>query len=123
MAKKKSTKRSKKVWTKELVLADWLGPLEKALGKNKTLSPAIFTNFEAPLLAKIDSRLQNPKHDYNKDRKNVRVVARTIGKFCKVLTGPAKVVPLGVFELVFKACQLYHLCPSPGPGGGKWCDI
>ena len=109
----------KKVWTKEKVLEDWMGPLQKGLGTKK-LSPAVFAAFEAKLLGIIDKRLQDPKSDYNNDRKNTRVVAKAIGKFCKELTG-GTTVQLGVFEKVFAACELHPKCPG-GPGSGKWCS-
>ena len=118
--KKSSSKKKPKVWTKEDVLADWMGPLQKGLGSKK-LSPAVKATFEAQLLKTIESRLQNPANDYNKDRKNVRTVAKALGKICKELTGPAAVVQLAVFEVSFAASQLHHKCPSTG-GSGKWCS-
>ena len=109
-----------KVWTKEEVLADWLKPLKKGLGR-KRLAKSVFENFENPLLEHIQKKLDNKKNDYNKDRKNARAVARTMGRFCKELSG-GSVVQFGVFKAVFIACKLHHRCPG-GAGSGKWCDI
>jgi hypothetical protein len=110
----------KKTWTKEQVLADWLGPLKDKLGSKK-LAPIIHTTFEPLLLANIQKKLDDKKNDYNADRANARAVARAVGKFCKELTGGSE-VQLGVFQSVFKTCQLHHKCPGGG-GSGKWCDI
>ena len=95
-------------------------PLKAGLGR-KRLAQSVFDNFEKPLLANIQLKLDDKKNDYNEDRANARAVARTIGKFCKELAG-GTVVQLGVFKAVFIACKVHHRCPGGG-GSGKWCDV
>jgi hypothetical protein len=117
MAKKR--KKKAKVWTKEKILADWKKALKKGL-KTKKLDPAIAAQFTAPLLAKIQQRLDQ-NHDYNKEGANTRAVGKTLGTICRMLTN-GTIVPLAVFEASFKACKLHPKC-HVGGGGGQWCNV
>lgn len=113
--------RSKpKVWTKEQILADWKKSARAGLGDAKRLSKDVTDKFDPLLLAKIETRLKEGRN-YNKEGVRTRAVARAVGKFCKELTA-GRDVSLGVFEAVFKVCQLHPKCPGGG-GSGKWCDI
>jgi hypothetical protein len=115
----KAKKRKAKVYTKEMILADWKKALKTGL-KTKKLDPSIPPQFESKLLARIQKRLDNGG-DYNKEGPNTRAVAKTLGVTCRLLTltGPVK---LGVFKAAFELCKLHPRCPG-GAGSGQWCDI
>ena len=117
---KKTKPKSKKVWTPELVFADWQKSVKSGLGRKKKLGQAILTFYEPKLLKSIEKRLKT--HDYNVEGAATREVAKTVGVFSAVLTSGTE-VSKGVFDLVFAACQLHPRCPSDGSGAGKWCDI
>lgn len=108
-----------KVWTNKQVLADWKKALKKGL-KKKKLDRSIAAKFEPPLLAKIQTRLDQNK-DYNKEGAGTRAVAKTLGQICRLLTD-GDTVQLVVFELAFKACQMHPACVGGG-GSGQWCNI
>jgi len=112
--------KKRKVFTKEEILADWKKALKTAL-KSKKLDPSIPAQFEAKLLAKIQTRLNNGG-DYNKDGPNTRAVAKTLGQVCRMLTA-GSTVKLAVFQAAFQLCKLHPRCPSGGGGGGQWCNI
>jgi hypothetical protein len=120
-AKAKKAKKKKKVYTKEMILADWKKTVKKGLGKTKKLDPAIAAAFETKLLARIEDRLNNGG-DYNKEGPATRKVAKFIGSVCKMMTA-GNSVPLGIFEKVFDLAQIHPNCPGTGPGSGQWCDI
>ena len=118
MSKKPKT-RKEKVWTSDLILADWKKAVKKGL-KTKKLDPTIAATFSAPLLAKIETRLK-AGGDYNKEGANTRAVGTALGQICRMLT-LGGTVSLGVFEAAFKLCKLHPKCPG-GAGGGQWCNI
>jgi hypothetical protein len=119
MARKKKKKKQAKVWTKEQILADWKKAVKKGL-KKKKLDAAIAANFTAPLLAKIQQRLDAGR-DYNKEGGKTRAVGKTLGIICRLLAD-GSTVSLAVFEASFKACKLHPKC-RVGGGGGQWCNV
>lgn len=114
-------KKAKKVWTAELILADWKKAVKVGLGTRKALGQAVLTHYEPRLKKAIQKRLDD-NHDYNLEGAGTRAVAKTVGRFCRELTG-GNDVSKGVFDKVFDACQLHPRCPQNSPGSGKWCDI
>jgi hypothetical protein len=121
MAKRK--RRQPKVWTSDKILNDWKKAVKKGLG-SKRLDPSIEAQFKAPLLAKIQSRLDPPQsRDYNVEGPSTRAVATTLGRICRLITTENNTVNLAVFEQAFKLCRLHPKCPTGGPGSGQWCNI
>ena len=122
MAKKGKAKKKKKkakVWTNVMILADWKKAVKKGL-KKKKLHKDISTQFKAPLLAKIQTRLDQGR-DYNKEGAKTRAVGKTLGQICRLLAD-GSIVSLAVFTAAFKACQLHPKC-RVGGGGGQWCNV
>lgn len=119
MARKKKKKKKAKTWTNVQILADWKKAVKKGL-KKKKLDPAITAAFEAPLLAKIQSRLDAGR-DYNKEGAKTRAVGKTLGQICRMLAD-GSMVSLAVFDASFKACKLHPKC-RVGGGGGQWCNV
>lgn len=119
MAKKAKKRKAAKVWTNTQILDDWKKAVNAGL-LGKRLDPAIAAQFKAPLLVKIQARLDEGR-DYNTEGANTRAVGKTLGQTCRAFTA-GSVVSLGVFEASFRLCKLHPRCPG-GPGSGQWCDI